>query len=48
MSHLYLNEENDNSEENKCKNEVFRCTILRHRKKLNIITLQLPMYYIQY
>ena len=27
MSHLYLNEESDHSEENTCKNEVFRSTI---------------------
>ena len=47
MSHLYLNEERDDSEENTCKNEVFRSTILHHRKKL-ILTSQLPIYYIQY
>ena len=40
MSHLYFNEESDNSEENTCDNEVFRPTILHHRKKLNIFTLQ--------
>ena len=36
MSHLYLNEESDHSEENTCKNEVFWSSILHHRKKLNI------------
>ena len=29
-------------------NEVFHFTILHHRKKLNIFTLQLPIHYIQY
>ena len=47
-SHLYFNEESDYSEENTCDNEVFRTTILHHRKKLNIFTLQFPFYYIQY
>ena len=47
MSHLYLNEESDPSEENTCKNEVFRSTIFNHRKVLNIPNLQ-PIYYIQY
>ena len=47
MSHLYLNEESDHSEENTCKNEVFRSTIFNHRKVLNIPNLQ-PIYYIQY
>ena len=36
MSHLYFNEESDYSEGNTCDNEVFRTTILQHRKKLNI------------
>ena len=44
MSHLYFNEESDYSEENTCDNEVFHSTILHHRKKLNIFTLQLPIY----
>ena len=48
MSHLYFNDESDYSEENTCENEVFRSTILHHRKKLNVFTLQLPIYYIQY
>ena len=48
MSHLYFNEESDYSEKNTCENEVFRTTMLHHRKKLNISTLQLPMHYIQY
>ena len=48
MSHLYLNDESDDSEKNTCKNEVFRSTILHHRKKLIILTSQLPIYYIQY
>ena len=33
-SHLYFNEDNDYSEGNTCNNEVFRSTILHHRKKL--------------
>ena len=41
MSHLYFNEESDYSEENTCENEVFRSTILHHKKKLNIFTPQL-------
>ena len=48
MSHLYFNEESDYSEENTCDNEVFCTAILHHRRKLNICTLQLPIYYIQY
>ena len=36
MSHLYFNEESDYSEKNTCENEVFRTTMLHHRKKLNI------------
>ena len=49
MSHLYFNADSDYSEENTtCDNEVFRSTILHHRKKLNIFTLQLPIYFIQY
>ena len=48
MSHLYFIEEKDYCEENMCGNEVFRSTILHHRKKLNVFTLQLPIYYIQY
>ena len=39
--------ESDYSEENTCDNELFRATILHHRKILNIFTLQLPIYYIQ-
>ena len=42
MLHLYFNEESDYSEENTCDNEV------HHKKKLNIFTLQLPIYYIHY
>ena len=34
--------------ENTYDNEVFRTTIFRHTKKLNIFTLQLPIYYIDY
>ena len=41
MSHLYLNEESDNPEE-------IRSTILHNRKKLNMLTSQLPIYYMQY
>ena len=48
MSHLHFNEESDYSEENTCDNEVFRTTILYHRMKLNIFTVQLPIYYIKY
>ena len=48
MSHLYFIEESDYSEENTCENEVFPSTILHHRKKLNIFTLQMPIYYLQY
>ena len=48
MSHLHFNEESDYSEENTCDNEVFRTTILCHRKKLNIFTVQLPIYCIKY
>ena len=44
MSHLYFNEESEHT----CDNEVFRTTILRHRTKLNILALQLPIYQIQY
>ena len=40
MSNLYFNEESDYPEETRCANEVFRSTILNHRKKLNIFTLQ--------
>ena len=36
MSHLHFNEESDDSEESS--------TILHHWKKLNIFTLQLPIY----
>ena len=45
MSKLYFNEEIDYSEENRCENDVFRSTILDHRKKLNIFTSQLLIYY---
>ena len=48
MPHLYFNEESDYSKENTCDIEVFCTTILHCRKKLNIFTLQLPIYYIQY
>ena len=44
MSHLYFNGESDCSEENTSENEVFRSTILHHRKKLNMFTPLLPMY----
>ena len=43
MSHLYLNEGSDYFEQNTCKNEVFRSTILHHR-----LTFQPPIYYIKY
>ena len=33
MSHLYSNKESDSCEENTCDNEIFRSTILQHRKK---------------
>ena len=42
MPHLYFNKESDYSEENTWNNEVFHSTILHHRKKLTIFTLQLP------
>ena len=49
MSHLYFNEESYYSEENAtCDNEVFRSNILHHEKRLNIFTLQMPIYYVQY
>ena len=48
MSHLYFNKESDYSEENTFDNEVFRSTIIHHRKKLIIFTVQLPIYYIHY
>ena len=44
MSH----EEGDYSEENTFENEALLSTILRHRKKLNIFTPQMPIYYKQY
>ena len=45
MSHLYFNEESDYFEKNTTGfNEVFRSTILHHRKRLNIFTRQLPIY----
>ena len=48
MSHLHFNEESDYSEENTCKNGVFRSTIFYYRKKLNLLTPQLPIYWAQY
>ena len=36
MSNFYFDAERYYSEENTCENEVFRSTILHHRKKLNI------------
>ena len=55
MSGLYFNEESDYSEQNTCDNKVFCSTpFFNHfslsdpeqkRKKLNIFTLQLPIYY---
>ena len=48
MSNLYFGEVSDYSEENTCEIELFRSTLLHHRKKLNIFTPQLPIYYIQY
>ena len=48
MEHLYINEESDYSEENTCENEVFRSAVIHHRKKLNIFTPQLVIYFIQY
>ena len=44
MSHLYFNEESDCFKENTCDYEVFRSNILHDRKKLNILTLHLPIY----
>ena len=44
-SHLYFNEESDCFEQNTCKNGNL---LLRHRKKLNIFTPQLLIYYIQH
>ena len=44
MSHIL----SDYSEEDTCDNEVFRTIIPHHSKKLNIIKLRLPIYYIQY
>ena len=41
MSDSSFNEESDYAQENKCENEVFCFTILRHRKKL--FTSQLPI-----
>ena len=46
MSNLYFNEEGDYSEENIIDNNVFRSTILYQRKKLNILTFQMSIYYI--
>ena len=46
MSHLYFNEASDYSEENTSRNVDFRTTILHHRKKLKIFTLQVRIYYI--
>ena len=37
MSHLCYSEESNHSEENTCDNEVFRSTILHHRKKLKVV-----------
>ena len=48
MGHLYLDKESYHSEENTSKNEVLCSTILHYRKKLNILTPQLLIYYIQY
>ena len=48
MSHLYFNGESDYSEENTCHDQVFHSATLHHRKKLDIFTLQLLIYYIQY
>ena len=48
MPHLYFHEKSDYSEENTCDNEVFRTTILHQRQNLDIFTLQLMIYYIQY
>ena len=45
---LYFNEESDGFEENTCDNEVFWSSTLQHRKKRNIFTFQLLIYYIQY
>ena len=46
MSHLCFNEESDYSAEIICNNEVFRSTILHHRKTL--CTLQLLIYFMQH
>ena len=48
MSDLPFNYPSDYSEENTCENEVFCSNILHHRKKLNIFTPHMPIYYIQY
>ena len=53
MSDLYFNEESNYCEENTYDNKVFRSTIFQpfqsepepKRKKLNIFTLQQPIYY---
>ena len=47
MSNLYFNEESDCYEENTCENEVFHSTALHQRKKLNIFTPLMLIYYIQ-
>ena len=47
MPHVYFNLENYYSEENTTRDsEVFRSTIPHHTKKLNIFTLQMPIYYV--
>ena len=55
MSDLYLNEECCYFEENTCDNEVFappffkkRVVMTAMRKKLNLFTLQLLIYYLLY
>ena len=44
MSHLYFNEKSDYSEENTtCDNEVFRSTILHHRRNFRFITYSIVL-----
>ena len=44
----HFNEESYYSEENTCDNEGFHSTIPHRRKEVNIFTIQLPIYYMQY
>ena len=47
MSNLYFNEEGHYSEGNTCDNEVICSLVLHYRKKLNILTPQMPVYSIR-